>query len=232
MDSLSPLQKYDDILNMTIPDSDAKLRPITAKIVIKTVVFVFLTAVLLIIWQSSIVRLSKNFHEVDPGRFYRSAQLTPAELEEVIEKYKIKTVISLRGAADGSYWVAEQRQVLDRLKVPFYSFSWSLDYFPKASELRGYLQALKTAEFPVLVHCRAGADRTGEATALYAIDFLKMPKEEAIKKYLSFKYWHIKAFHPTMTEFIRLYPGLEQAIASYDECAPENKKFSRPGDCS
>jgi protein tyrosine phosphatase (PTP) superfamily phosphohydrolase (DUF442 family) len=216
---------------MTIPEENASLRPLTAKIIWKTVAFISFTAFLLWIWQSSIVRLSKNFHEVDPGKFYRSAQLTPAELEEAIEKYGIKTVISLRGAPENSYWVPKQKEILAKHNVKFQWFGWTTDFFPSTEDFKGYLQTLKTAEYPVLVHCRTGADRTGEATALYAIDFMHQSKEEAIAEHLNFHYWHVPTFHPAKTEFVRRYPGMETALASYDLCAPENSQWVQAGHC-
>lgn len=218
---------------MTIPETEAKLRPLTLKIVLKALLFVSFTAFILWVWQTSIVRISQNFEEVDSGRFYRSAQLTPRELEEKIKKHGIKTVISLRGAPEKSYWVDPQRKVLDQLNVQFVPIRWSVDYYPEAGELRAFLQTLKSAEYPILVHCRTGADRTGEATAIYAIDFMKMPKEEAIQKYLSFKNLHVELFHPAKKEFIRNYPGIEQAILSYDPCtyAKDSSDFAPPGQC-
>ena len=158
---------------MTTPQENAKFRPITKAIVIKTVSFIVFTAFLLWVWQSSIVRLSKNFYEVDPGKFYRSAQLSPTELDEVVKKYGIKTVISLRGAPENSYWVPKQKEVLEKNHVAFHWVGWTTDFFPDNDDLKNYLNVLKTAEYPVLVHCRTGADRTGEATAMYAIDFMK-----------------------------------------------------------
>ncbi|MGZ5279557.1 MAG: tyrosine-protein phosphatase [Pseudobdellovibrionaceae bacterium] len=217
---------------MTTPEENAKLRPITKTILIKTISFILFTAGLLWVWQSSIVRLSKNFHEVDPGKFYRSAQLTPAELEEAIQKYGIKTVISLRGAPENSYWVPKQKEVLAKHNVKFYWFGWTTDFFPDNDDLKGYLMTLKTAEYPVLVHCRTGADRTGEAVAMYAIDQMNQSKEEAIAKNLNFKYWHVPAFHPAKTEFVRQYKGINETLATYDLCSPEHKAWVEPGHCA
>jgi protein tyrosine/serine phosphatase len=216
---------------MTVPDTEAKIRPLSAKIVTKTLLFIAMTGLLLWLWQTSIIRISKNFEEVDPGKFYRSAQLTPKELEEIVQKYGIKTVISLRGSPEKSYWVEPQKQVLENLSVQFIPVRWQLDYFPEAEELKKYLQALKTGPYPILVHCRTGADRTGEATALYAIDFMKMPKEEAMEKYLSFRNWHIEFFHPAKKEFIRRYLGIEEALQNYDLCSERNQDFAPPGRC-
>jgi protein tyrosine/serine phosphatase len=229
---LETFLESDKLRFMTIPESNSKLRPLTWSIVIKAILGVAFTALFLWLWQTSIVRLTKNFYEVDPGKFYRSAQLSPTELEEVIKKYGIKTVISLRGAPENSYWVPGQKKVLEANGVQFHSFSWTTDFFPDTEQFKGYLNLLKTGEFPVLVHCRTGADRTGEATALYAIDYMKMPKEEAIEKYLSFKYWHVQKFHPAKAEFVKRYSGMDEALSNYNHCAPENIAFAEPGHCS
>src|SRR5690242_684397 len=89
-------------LENDIGGEEQEFRPKTTRerlrIIIKAAVAIGLTAFVLWAWQSSIVRLSKNFYEVDPGKFYRSAQLSPTELKDVVDKYGIKTVISLRGA--------------------------------------------------------------------------------------------------------------------------------------
>lgn len=218
-----------------VQDLDVDFKPRTLgeklRLIWKTIVFVGLTALLLWLWQSSMVRLTKNFYEIDPGKFYRSAQLSPGELKEAIHKYGIKTVISLRGAPENSYWVKPQVKALEEENVKFYSFGWTSDYFPDTEEFKNYLKTLKTADYPILVHCRTGADRTGEATAMYAIDFMHMPKDEAIEKYLNWHYWHFEMFHPAKKEFVRKYPGIDQALQSYDACSPENKQWAHPGRC-
>ena len=183
------------------------------------------------VYRTSVVRLTKNFHEVDPGRFYRSAQLDPAELEEAIDRYGIKTVISLRGAPKNSYWYPGQVEVLERKKVKFLAVGWTSDYFPHADDLKTFIKALKEEQYPILVHCRTGADRTGEATAIYAIDYMNIPKDEAIAKYLSFTYWHVPLFHPAKIEFVRRYQGYDWAMNVYSPCATENKQWAEPGQC-
>ena len=183
-------------------------------------------------YHASVVRLSKNFYEIDPGKFYRSAQLTPEELEEVIAKYGIKTVISLRGAPENSYWVPGQVQTLQKHNVAFYHFGWTTDYFPETDRLKGYLQAIEKAERPILVHCRTGADRTGEATAMYAIDYMGYDNQKAIDQYLNFKYWHVPAFHPAKTAFVKNYKGLKWSLENYELCTEENKRWIEPGHCT
>lgn len=182
-------------------------------------------------YRSSVVRLTKNFYEVDPGKFYRSAQLSPDELKEAIAKYGIKTVISLRGAPVNSYWYPGEVETLKEANVKFLAFGWTSDYFPHNDDFQGFLKALKEEQYPVLVHCRTGADRTGEASAIYAIEYMHMPKEEAIEKELSFKYWHVPLFHPAKKEFVRRYQGYEWGMTQYELCSPENRPFAEPGHC-
>lgn len=182
-------------------------------------------------WRASVFRISKNFVEVDPGKFYRSAQLTPEELQGAIDKYGIKTVISLRGAPKNSYWVPGQIEVLAKNKVEFLDFGWTSDYFPSNDDFRGFMRALRDAPRPILVHCRTGADRTGEAAAIYAMEFMKMPKDQAIHEHLSFRNWHVPMFHPAKTEFAKRYQGLDWALSKYDMCDPDNIKWTEPGHC-
>lgn len=183
------------------------------------------------LWYTSVVRISKNFVEVDPGKFYRSAQLSPTELQEVIDKYKIKTVISLRGAPQNSYWVPDEIRVLAENKVKFLPLSWTSHFFPENEELRKYIIALKETERPILIHCRTGADRTGEAAAIYAMEFMAVPKELAIKQQLSPWNYHFESLHPAKVEFIKRYQGMDWALKQYDRCAPENLDFAEPGHC-
>ena len=55
-----------------------------------------LLALLLALGQSSCTTLTTNFHVVEEGRFYRSAQLDTNKLEKKIKEYNIKAVINLR----------------------------------------------------------------------------------------------------------------------------------------
>jgi protein tyrosine phosphatase (PTP) superfamily phosphohydrolase (DUF442 family) len=199
-----------------------------AKVVVSVLLFLSLVG---FVWRASVFRISKNFSEVDPGKFYRSAQLTPEELQEVIDQYGIKTVISLRGAPKNSYWVPGQVEVLAKNNVRFLDFGWTSDYFPSNEDFRGFMTALRDAPRPILVHCRTGADRTGEASAIYAIEFMKVPVVEAIKSQLNFGHWHVPTFHPAKIEFVKRYQGLDWALTQYNMCDPQNSKWVEPGHC-
>jgi hypothetical protein len=38
-------------------------------------------------------------------------------------------------------------------------------------------------------------------------------------------------FHPAKAEFVRRYPGIDEALKNYELCSPENIKFAEPGRC-
>lgn len=176
------------------------------------------------ILYSSIFRLSKNFHEVDPGQFYRSAQLLPSELEDAVNKYHIRTLINLRGEQPDVWWYQQEKKTAGRLGLKYMSFGFSSNEVPIKSAAIEYLQAIRTAPRPILVHCRSGADRTSEASAMYLMEIKGVPREEAIKQ-LSIKYEHVDLFVPAKKFFIQRFQGLAWLQNSYDPCSAEYKPY-------
>ena len=179
---------------------------------------------------TSVYRITENFYEVDPGKFYRSAQLAPDELTAIIDKYKIKTIISLRGAPTSFKWMGREVEIAKEKNVNFIDVGYTVHYFPSTEQLRRFANALMTAERPILVHCKTGSDRTGEATAVYAIEYMNEKNEEAINNHLNFKYWHVKMFHPAKAELVRQWKGLDWALKTYDLCSMY-PQWAQPGDC-
>lgn len=177
-------------------------------------VFLFVSGV---IAYTSIFRISKNFYEIDPGKYYRSAQLTKFELEDAIKRYGIKTVISVRGYPQPILNDEPEAETLERLGVGFQKYDLTTDYFPSKADIVSIIKALKNAPRPILVHCRTGADRTGMISAIYQIEEMKRPKQEALDQ-LSFKYWHVQQFHPAMSAFVEAYQGYDWADQKYDPC--------------
>lgn len=189
---------------------------------------VLILALLSFAYRTSVFRISKNFYEVDPGKFYRSAQLTSEELQEVIDQYKIKTVISLRGANPKAFWYPPEIETVEKNHIKFLSFGFATEYYPQPEDLRGYLKALKEEDYPILVHCKTGADRTGEATALYMMEIKGVPKEQAIQDHLNFKYWHVNLFQPSKISFMKKYQGYDWAMSTYDDCTSEFADHRNP----
>ena len=158
-----------------------------------------------------------NFHEVDSGRFYRSAQLPPSILEQVIEDYGIRTVINLRGKSLGKKWYEKELASCARLRVEHHDITMSSRRIPHRDELLRLLDLLRTSPRPILVHCRSGADRTGLAAALYVFEYMGYSKEEATKM-LANRYGHYAFMKPSKRYFLKIYDGQDWAYEHYDPC--------------
>jgi protein tyrosine/serine phosphatase len=131
-----------------------------------------------------------NFHPITAGEAYRSAQLDQDELEHYIRKYAIRSVINLRGMHDDEKWYRDEIEICGRLGVAHYDLDLSSDKAPAKTELRDLLGLFETAPRPVLIHCQAGADRSGLAAALWKLVVDRAPKSVA-RKQLSILYGHI-----------------------------------------
>jgi protein tyrosine/serine phosphatase len=110
--------------------------------------------------------LPDNWHVVLPGRVYRSAQLSPERLQQQIARYGIRTVVNLRGNCYPDAWYVQECQAAHAAGVSLEDISLSATRLPPPAELRQLLEVLDHAEYPLVLHCRRGADRTGLAAAI------------------------------------------------------------------
>jgi protein tyrosine/serine phosphatase len=122
---------------------------------------------------------SGNFHEVLPGRYYRSAQLSATTLATDIEKYHIKTIINLRGAKPGTRWYDDELAVAEAYGVTHVDFPMSASKRLTPEESYALVAALRAAQGPLLVHCKSGADRTGLASVMYLQQVAGVDEETA-----------------------------------------------------
>ena len=112
--------------------------------------------------------LGPNYHIVTPPprTLYRSAQLSPDFLEARIKEHNIKTVVNLRGEHPGRSWYDAELATVDRLGVQFVSLKISGRRVPLRKEVLQIIDFLETRPRPMLVHCKAGADRSGLVAAI------------------------------------------------------------------
>lgn len=131
-----------------------------------------------------------NFHEVVPGEFYRAAQPTGKDLAEYQQKYGIKSIINLRGGNAGDAWYNEEIAAAQQLGITHIDFRMKGKRELSSDKALELVEVMKTAPKPVLIHCAAGADRTGLAAALYLMAVKKEPAEAAAHQ-LSLRYGHL-----------------------------------------
>ena len=106
-----------------------------------------------------------NFHEVIPGEVYRSAQLSGSALKRRVRENDIRTVINLRQSDADEKWYREEMEAVAELQVNHYTIGMYASS-PRVDQVIELHDLIKTAERPLMVHCRAGIDRTGLASIL------------------------------------------------------------------
>ncbi|MBW2280681.1 MAG: tyrosine-protein phosphatase [Deltaproteobacteria bacterium] len=114
---------------------------------------------------SGCARLAYNFGTIEEGRVYRSAQPSPFFLRWLRSGPEIRTLINLRGDTPG--W---ESAFAARNKMRLFVFNLSASRPPTEHDVERFLGILRDdANYPLLVHCRNGVDRTGYMLALYRV---------------------------------------------------------------
>jgi len=135
------------------------------------------------------LRLSGNFHPIEQGVIYRSGQLSGEQFEERIRDNGIRTFINLRGNNTGRPWYDEEIKASTATGVQHVDFPISAGRELTDEQVTELTEILRSAVGPVLIHCEAGADRSGLTAALYELLIAKRPASEASAQ-LSFRYGH------------------------------------------
>jgi protein tyrosine phosphatase (PTP) superfamily phosphohydrolase (DUF442 family) len=107
-----------------------------------------------------------NFATVEAGRVYRSGQLRAVDLAATVRRHAIKTVLNLRGAHPEQAWYRAERSAVlaagaSQVDVALSSCEWM-----SRDQARTVLRVLDTCDYPLLVHCWRGAERTGLVSAM------------------------------------------------------------------
>lgn len=159
-----------------------------------------------------------NVHAVVVGQVYRSAQLSPKHLMQVKAEHRIKSVINLRGENIGSPWYDDELATSKALGIKHIDFRMKSSRELTDEQARELVALMKAAPKPMLIHCHAGADRTGLASAIYVAAIAKGSEEEA-EAQLSLRYGHLTYFPFWWTSaqaMARTFERLEPVFGFYD----------------
>jgi protein tyrosine/serine phosphatase len=146
-----------------------------------------------------------NVRTVIPQQVYRSAQLSPAHLSALVREHGIRTVISLRGGQPGDHWWEKEAEACRSEGVEFRTVSLRATALPRPEQLRDLLRIFDEAKYPILFHCKSGADRTGMAATLYLHLYQRKPLDVAEREGLTWRYGHFKLSARAMDDFFDLY---------------------------
>lgn len=157
------------------------------------------------------IDLSGNIHTIVKDEAYRSAQLSPERLGKTIAQYGIKTVLNLRGESTGNSWYDQEIQTTKRLGINHVDFRMSAATELSIDEANQLIAIMKDAPKPILIHCKAGADRTGLASALYVAAVSQMGEEEA-ERQISIVYGHFSLPFTSVYAMDRTFEKMEPSL--------------------
>jgi uncharacterized protein (TIGR01244 family) len=119
----------------------------------------------------------------------RSAQPAPHQIRQAAAE-GVKTIVNLRGPhQSGSYYL--EREACRRAGITFVDFPVRSRAAPTRAELTAAKGLFERIEYPMLMHCKSGADRAGLMSVLYSHWKLGQPIEVA-REQLALRFGHIR----------------------------------------
>jgi protein tyrosine/serine phosphatase len=191
---------------------------------------------------------AKRLRVVDPGRLYRSGQMTAPGFEEAVARYHFRTIINLQDDYPdpdialgyftgrtikesvlceqlGVHYVFIAPDLISRRRVP-------------AEHPRAIDQILKildnSASYPILFHCRAGLHRTGVLTAVYRMEYQGWSPRRAIAelKANGFGEWPCSSANDYITQYILTYhprsAGMSQGMTKAEARMTKECRIPKP----
>ena len=131
----------------------------------------------------------RSLHKISENT-YRSNQPFPWQILSDKNLRGVKTVINLRGVRNCSSFFLE-KETCEKYNIKLINFPVTSRAAPKVETILAAKKLFNEIEYPIVMHCKSGADRAGLMSALYLILHKNISVIEA-KKQLSFKYLHIK----------------------------------------
>jgi protein tyrosine phosphatase (PTP) superfamily phosphohydrolase (DUF442 family) len=133
------------------------------------------------------------------AQVWRSAQPSPADIRALARR-GVKTIVNLRGDRDcGSYRL--EIEACRKYGIELIDFSVKSRSAPRVRVFHEAKALFERIEYPMLLHCKSGADRAGLMSVLYLIFKEKMPVEEA-KRQLSLRFGHIRQADTGVLDYV------------------------------
>lgn len=142
---------------------------------------------------------SHNFGIVNDGEIYRSAQPSQQFLNRLIKKHRIKTIVTfISSIPDFEIKAAELHSIkIIHLKM-------SVLKGPSEKDVKEFLKVVNDkTNYPTLVHCSVGSDRTGLMVAIKRIEIDGWSVKEAKRELVYYR--NAPLFIPMPSRFLEKY---------------------------
>src|SRR5579859_2110882 len=130
----------------------------------------------------------QNAHWIS-DELVRTNQPWPHQLAAWKDK-GVKTIVNLRGGFDASFHALE-KDACARLGLTLVNFTITSRDAPSREQILAAAHLFETVEYPILIHCKSGADRASLMSALYVHFRLGGDVPTAMRQ-LDLRYLHLK----------------------------------------
>jgi protein tyrosine phosphatase (PTP) superfamily phosphohydrolase (DUF442 family) len=153
----------------------------------------------------------------------------------IAKRYGIRTIVNLRGCSDGEPWYADESRATQDLDLNQEDIGFSAGRLPASCEVRHLIEALDRTDYPILLHCRQGKDRTGIAAVVVKLLQTDATVAEA-RHQMGLRYGHLAIGRPgNLDHFFDLYEdwlAQEKRLHSAAAFREWVDKVYCPADCS
>ncbi len=129
--------------------------------------------------------VAKRWGVVEPGKIYRSGQISSHLIEPMLRENNIRKVIALNGSDLNKPYLKTEVETARKLNIEhqvLHLIGDGTGNVDDYAEAVAELMRCEKAGKPVLVHCAAGAQRTGGVVAAYRMLVQKKTPEEAYQE--------------------------------------------------
>lgn len=159
------------IANEAASEGQHQPRPRTSRLK-RLLGWTILLVIAFILWRVYDIFLGGNFGTVLAGQCYRGAQPADEDLQRIVKRQGVRTVINLRGLQDDEpdeLWYPIEIHTCAALGVKLVHIGlWSYTP-PPLEEFHKLVTSLAEDPAPFFIHCHSGSDRTGMAAALFLL---------------------------------------------------------------
>lgn len=143
----------------------------------------------------------KHFAVHEAQRVYRAAWVEADVMAELVRKYHIRTVINLcRPGEMGPTRAVEERRAVEAAGAQLLELPLPETADPYDPQLAPHMTALRDPKnYPLLVHCQHGVNRTARLLAMYEVLIKRQDGEAAIRRMPGFG----RPYNPLEYEFAR-----------------------------
>ena len=166
----------------------------------------------------------KRLRVIDPGRVYRSGQMTAEGFADAVQRYRLRTILNVQDEFPDpdielsflSRRTIKESELCRELGVRYLHLMPTLlprrlipEHRPQAIDQM--LNVLDDdSNYPVLIHCHAGLHRTGILTAVYRMEYQGWTNDEAYldMKAQGFGPWVCTSANDYVKQYVLTYrPG-------------------------